>query len=163
MRIVEETDKKLIVKNESHAGKIFFVFGLMLALFALVFLAAAGPEHFNKGRSTAGAGIFVLPFVGLVYMFLEGRRNRKALILDADARTVTVVGPSKVDVVGFDEIRRFYIGTNPLNKATQLEFELTDGRRFGTGVDTPAGRNDKIEAILQKVIAKFVPPPASAG
>jgi hypothetical protein len=159
MRIVEETDNKLVVKKtESHLGKILLVVGVLGAFFALALIAGTNGQTPGKSRTSSGAAVFVFPLAGIIFLFLDRRQNRKALILDSSDRTVTIIG-SKTDKVSFDRINNVYLGKNAVNNAAQIEFEMKDGQRFGTGIDAHRGRPDEAETILQKVKAKFTAPP----
>jgi len=162
MRITEETETKLVVKKTESKSWIYLLFaGIALSIFAFILIAGvksgAVTPH-GSSRSTSGGAVFVFPFGALLFYFLDRRQNRKALIMDSAARTVTVVG-SRTDTVSFDAISRFSLGKTSMTNASLIMLEMKDGQRFGTGIDAHGGRADDVETIMQKLGARLNAPP----
>lgn len=142
MIISRDTERLFTIKmTPRYIGVIFA--GLMLAATLLVYaIIAAGAERRSGGMSRTPDGAPVLLFlVGVpVLVFLDWRRNRKSLTFDSEARKVTVIG-SKSAIYSVDEIERFMLGSTVAasKPAAQIDIQLKDGKRVGSGINSSFG------------------------
>jgi len=158
MQITEETDTKLVVKK-THSNSWLYMLGASVVVMFMA-LAISSFARMNKveprgsSRAPAGAVLFVFPVGALIFYFLDRRQNRKALIIDSDERTATVVG-SREFQVPFDEINRFCLGRAEFRGGSLIEMELKSGLRASTGIDAHRGNAADVEMIMQKLGARL--------
>lgn len=159
MEITQETESKIVIQmTKTYLGVMFAGMVLIVSIIMVVAISATNAQPRSGGTSRAPAGApLVLFFVASpILIYLDWRRNRKALIMDSKERVLTIIG-SQEQKFSLDEIQSFSLGAdNNLGKiSSRIDLQLKNGQRISSGINSDRGNAETTEAIMQKLSTRL--------
>lgn len=143
MIITRDNEKIFSVSmTPRYVGVLFAGMLIVVTLVVFAVVSATGAEKRPGGMSrTPDGGPVLLLLVGApILIFLDWRRNRKSLTFDSEERRVKIVGWKSISY-SLDEVERFMLGSTyaASKPAAQIDIQLKDGKRIGSGINSSFG------------------------
>jgi hypothetical protein len=139
MRIVKETSGELVIKRvKSQASAMFIGLSILAVILTIIMIGVVDSgmvQPRGKSRPTSGAIVFLLPLLILPAYFFDKNSNKKALTINSDNQTVTIVGKN-TQQIGFADIKNFRFG-KAFNEVLIIELELNNGQIKSSGINAP--------------------------